>query len=200
MKSSSKNNKNKKNTQTKTYVEYSTPNKIQNFSFILKKISDFFIYFSNNNDIEENNDNEPEKEQNNKKIKLKKSSIKRIFNMLKIPYTNISPYIEISFSYVKSETVTNTITTFNIDYKSVMKIVDIFFVLIGNEEEDIEINKKSINKIFNLLELQMNERLNLMQFYEVDEDIIYEEEEEEEEKEALNANNKKYTQNKKKKK
>ena len=198
MKSSSKKNKNKKNTQAKTIVEYSTPNKIQNFSFILKKISDFFIFFPNNNNIEENNDNEPEKEQNNKKIKLKKSSIKRIFNMLKIPYANISPYVEISFSYVKSETVTNTITTFNIDYKSVMKIVDNFFVLIGNEEDDIEINKKSVNKIFNLLELQMNERLNLMQFYEVDEDIIYEEEEEEEE-EALKENNKKYTQNKNKK-
>ena len=194
MKTTSKKKKNQKTSKTTTVTEFSTPKKNPNFPFILKMVTDFFIYFPNNNIEQENYENNIENEENNNKIKIKKNSIKRIFKMLKMPYHSISPFIEFSFSYVKSETVTNTITTFNIDYKSVNKIVDKFYVIIENEENDIEINKKTMNKIFKLLDLPMNERLNLLQFYEVDEDVIYEEEEEQDEEQTIS--NKK-TKNKK---
>ena len=117
-----------------------------------------------------------------------------MFDMLQIPFKNIIPYIEFSFSYVKSETVTNTITTFNIEYKKIMKIIENFYIQFGNEE-DVEINKKSLNKIFNLIGLPANKRLNFMQFYEVDEDVIYEEEEEEDDIEK-NTSIRKFTNNK----
>lgn len=166
--------------ETSTYTEYSTPKKAPNFAAILPRVTNFLVYFPNYNIEQENFENEGENPESNQKIKLKKPSIKKIFNMLSIPYKNITPYLEFSFSYIKSETVTNTITTFNIDYKSVMKIIDKFYIIVGNEEEDIGISKKSMNKIFNMLQIPMNERLSLIQFYEVDEDIVYEEEEDDE--------------------
>ena len=196
MKFNSKNNEKSTNTKTTTYTEYSTPKKKPNFSHILPKKTNFLIYFPTNNNNDQNYDNDLENEENSQKIKLKKKSIKKIFNMMKIPYKNISPFIEFSFSYIKSETVTNTITTFKIDYKSIFKIVDNFYIQFGNEEDDIGINKKSMNKIFNLIGLPANDRLNLMQFYEVDEDIVYEEEEEEDDDDKNNKN--KYKNNKNK--
>ena len=101
---------------------------------------------------------------------------------MNIPYKNISPFIEFSYSYIKSETVTNTITTFNLDYRTIFKFIDNLNIQFENNDEDLEINKKSMNKIFNLIGLPANERLNLMQFYEVDEEIVYEEDEEGDEK------------------
>ena len=177
------NNEKSRRTKTTTHTEYSTLKKMPNVSNILPKTSNFFIYFPKNKDKEENYDEDLEDQDNNQKIKLKKYSIKKIFNMQKIPFKAISPYVVFSFSYVQSETVTNTITTFKIDYKKVMKMVDNFYIQFGEEDEDIGIKKKSMDKIFNLLGLPINQRLNLMQFYEVDEDIVYEEEEEEDEEE-----------------
>ena len=182
------NYKEKPKIKTTTHKELYTPKKRPNFSLILPNVKNFWVYFPSSK-IDEDSFNDLENEDNSKKIKLKKNSVKKIFNLLKIPYKNIAPLIEFSFSYVKSETVTNTITTFNIDYKTIMKIIDSFYIQPKNQEEDIEINKKSINKIFNLIGLPINQRLNLMQFYEVDEDVIYEEEEEEEE--DKNVSNKK---------
>ena len=180
--------------KTTTSKEYYTPSKRPNFSIILPRASNFWVYFPTTNIDEENYNDENEIDQNSKKIKLKKSSVKKMFDMLQIPFKNIIPYIEFSFSYVKSETVTNTITTFNIEYKTIMKIIENFYIQFGNEE-DVEINKKSLNKIFNLIGLPANKRLNFMQFYEVDEDVIYEEEEEEDDIEK-NTSIRKFTNNK----
>ena len=144
---------------TSTHKEYSTPKKMPNFSSILPQASNFYVCFPKNNAEEENYDDELENEENNSKIKLRKYSIKKIFNMQRIPYKNISPYVVFTFSYVQSETVTNTITTFKIDYKNVMKMVDNFYIQFGDEEEDIGIKKKSMDKIFNLLGLPINKRL-----------------------------------------
>ena len=190
MKSNLKKEKiNKGKTSTVT-TEFSTPKKRPNFANVLPKITHFFISFSNDNNNEENSDNDSENGDSDQKIKLTKYSLRKIFNMGSIPSNKISSYIDFIFSYIKSETVTNTITTFNIDYKSVMKITDKFYIQFENEEEDIGISKKSLNKIFNLLGLPINERLNLLQFYEVDEDSLYEEEEEEEDDDNSNDKNK----------
>ena len=136
----SKNNAKTFKSKTTTQREYYTPSKRPNFSMILPKSSNFWVYFPDSNIDQDNYDDEIENEENSKKIKLKKSTVKKIFDMQGIPFKNIIPYIEFSFSYVKSETVTNTITTFNIEYKTIMKIIDNFYIQFGNEE-DIEINK-----------------------------------------------------------
>ena len=191
MKIYSKNSsENKTITKTSTYSEYSTPKKKPNFSFILPKKTNYLIYFPINNENDENYDGDLENEENERKINLKKNSIKKIFNMMNIPYKNISPFIEFSYSYIKSETVTNTITTFNLDYRTIFKFIDNLNIQFENNDEDLEINKKSMNKIFNLIGLPANERLNLMQFYQVDEDIVYEEEEEDDVKTNKKSNKK----------
>ena len=98
--------------------------------------------------------------------------------MLRIPQSNMSPFIVFTFTYVQSETVTNTITTFKIDYKKVMRLMEYFYIQIPKNEEDIEISKKTLLKIFDMLQLTQNEKLSLMQFFQVEEDVEYDEEEE----------------------
>ena len=139
-------------------------------SSILPDISEFYISFPNSELTDLTN--------NNQKIKMKKNQIYKIFSMLKIPQSKMSPYILFSFTYVKSEMVTNTVTTFQIDYKKVMRLTDYFYIqLVKNNDEDIEISKKSLLKIFDMLRLSTNDRLSLMQFFQVDEDVEIDEDE-----------------------
>ena len=142
-------------------------------SEILPEIKEFYISFPNN-DQEEDSENETQ----NEKIKLPKNSIYQIFRMLRIPQSNMSPYIVFTFTYVQSETVTNTITTFKIDYKKVMRLMDYFYIQIPKNDEDIEISKKTLLKIFDMLRLTQNEKLSLMQFFQVEEDVEYDDDEE----------------------
>ena len=94
MKIYSKNNSENKTTRkTTTYSEYSTPKKKPNFSFILPKKNNFLVYFPSNNENDESYDGDLENEENERKIQLKKNSIKKIFNMMNIPYKNISLFI-----------------------------------------------------------------------------------------------------------
>ena len=74
MKTTSKKKKNQKTSKTTTVTEFSTPKKNPNFPFILKMVTDFFIYFPNNNIEQENYENKIENEENNNKIKIKKNS------------------------------------------------------------------------------------------------------------------------------
>ena len=142
-------------------------------SEILPEIQEFYISFPNNEEEED-----PENENQNEKIKLKKSSIYQIFRMLCIPQSNMSPYIVFTFTYVQSETVTNTIATFKIDYKKVMRLMDYFYIQLPKSEEDIEISKKTLLKIFDMLRLTQNEKLSLMQFFQVEEDVEIDDDEE----------------------
>ena len=153
--------------QSSPKQNYSTKTNENNsilFSSILPNISEFYVFFPNSGKVDLTD--------NKKKIKMKKNQILKIFFMLDISELKISPYILFSFTQVKTEMVSNIITTFNIDYKKVMQISDYFYIqIVKNNDDDIEISKKSLLKIFDLLLLSTNNRLSLIKFFQVDEDI-----------------------------
>ena len=153
-------------------------------SAIMPNIKEFYISFMD--DDAQNNDNNDDLDEENKKVKIKKSDLYKIFKMTKIPKGEISPYILFSFTSVRSEIVTNTIKAYKIDYKKLVKLIQYFYIQFGNDEDrTIEMDKKSILKIFELLGLTPNEQLSFLQFFEVDEEIEYEEEEDDEDDELF---------------
>ena len=148
-------------------------------SAIMPNIKEFYISFIE--DEAHNNDNNDDLDEENKKVKIKKSDLYKIFKMTKTPKGEISPYILFSFTSVRSEIVTNTIKAYKIDYKKLIKLIQYFYIQFDNDEDrTIEMDKKSILKIFELLGLTPNEQLSFLQFFEVDEEIEYEEEEDDE--------------------
>ena len=159
----------------------------------LPNIEELYISFSNpdneQQDIYNYNENTNEIKDESKKIKIRKKDLYKIFKMIKIPKEEVAPYILFSFTSIQSEVVSNITKAYKIDYKKLMNLIKNFNIQLGNEDEKIEVDKNSILKIFDLLGLSQNDRLGLMQFFEVDEGNEEDEEEnEEEEKEKENEN------------
>ena len=194
--SSNKNRKRtKKTTKTTETVQTSSQSINPQLSSILAGVDKFFVNFTkkqenkilsdNEDDLSENQNDEIQNQSNKQKLEIKRKTFRKIFNkMLNLTPQKITSYIIFVFSYVESESVTNTISTFIVDYKTVMHLVNCFYVQITNkknkkdddEEDEIILKMRSLNKIFNLLKLPNNQRLGYLQFFEVDEDIEYEEE------------------------
>lgn len=139
-------------------------------SIILPDVKEFYISFQE----PEITDKEIDVTDNEQKIEIPKKSIYKIFRLLRIPQSRMSPYILFSYTYVQSEIVTNTIKTYKIDYKKVLRLTDFFYIQLTKKNIEIEIEKKSMLKIFELLRLSINERLNIIKFFQV-----YEEKEKE---------------------
>ena len=132
-------------------------------SIILPDVKEFYISFQN----PEITDKEIDITDNEQKLIIPKSSVYKIFRLLRIPQSRMSPYILFSFTYVQSEIVTNTIKTYKIDYKKLLRLTDFFYIQLKKKNIEIEIAKKSMLKIFELLRLSINERLNIIQFFQV---------------------------------
>ena len=160
---------------------------------ILPNVKEFLITFKNN-ELNENDFDE-----NENKIKIDKDVIFKIFEMAKIPKNIMSAYIYFTFTkhrkeydyhktqekidkkeyqkiYKKEyqqEYQRENKKENKIDYDNLLKIINNYYVSFSNddeEKEDIELNKKSLNKIFDLINLPKNERINFLEFYEVEED------------------------------
>ena len=156
-------------------------------SSIMPNIKEFFISFptAGNEQQDNYNYNESNKElkDENKKIKISKKDLFKIFKMIKIPKDEIDPYILFSFTSIKSEVVSNIIKKYKVDFKKLMDLINNCYLQFGNKDDNMEVNKNSIMKIFDQLGLSPNNRLSYLQFYEVDEEVEYEEEEDENESE-----------------
>ena len=146
----------------------------------MPKIKEYYISFQKDSNMDYNENDNIITDQN-KKIKINKNDLYKLFKMIKIPRDEINPYILFSFTSIKSEIVTNTIKTYKLDYNKLKKLIQYFYIQLGNKNENIEINKDSLLKIFDLLGITPNERLSLIQFFEVDEESEYYEENENEE-------------------
>ena len=144
-------------------------------SEIMPKIKEYYISFQKDSNMDYNENDNIITDQN-KKIKINKNDLYKLFKMIKIPRDEINPYILFSFTSIKSEIVTNTIKTYKLDYNKLKKLIQYFYIQLGNKNENIEINKDSLLKIFDLLGITPNERLSLIQFFEVDEESEYYEE------------------------
>ena len=151
-------------------------------SKIMPNKKEFYISFPENETQKNIKYNVDNIRNENKKIKLRKKDLYKILKMSKIPKDEIDPYILFSFTSIKSELVSSPVKTYKIDYNNLLNTIQNFYILLGDGDEDIEISKDSMNKIFDLLGISPNDRLKFLQFFEVDEEIEYEEEENEEEK------------------
>lgn len=141
-------------------------------------------YTNNQNKIDYTyNENDNELNEKNKKIKLRKKDLYKILKMSNISKDEINPYILYSFTSIKTEVITNTSKAYKIDYNKLKETINNYIIQLGNKEDNednIEVNQKSMKKIFDLLNKSPNDRLRLIQFYEVDEETDEEEEIEEE--------------------
>ena len=151
-------------------------------SLIMPNIKEFVISFPNlyNHDNKNSKDKQNETIDNNKKIKINKNDLFKIYKMSKTPKEDLNSYILFSFTTIKSEIVTNIIKTYKLDYNELKKLIPKYYIQIPNKENSIEIDKNTLKKIFDLLSIIPNERLSLMQFYEVDDENESENEDEEE--------------------
>ena len=150
-------------------------------SEIMPKIKEYYISFQKDSNMDYNESDNIITDQN-KKIKINKEDLYKLFKMINIQRDEINPYILFSFTSIKSEIVTNTIKAYKLDYNKLKKLIQYFYIQLGNKNENIEINKDSLLKIFDLLGITPNERLSLIQFFEVDEESEYYDEDESEEK------------------
>ena len=147
--------------------------KINPATTILPNVNEFYISFKNSDDEEENESDDME---NSKRVKIDKDSMYKIFKMAKIPKSHIGTYILFSFMLLQNDVSTKNKNNQKINYKKLLKLIENFYVSFPNdddddeEENDIELNKQSLNKIFDLIDLPINDRLNLLQFYEVEEE------------------------------
>ena len=186
---------NSKNIMPTTFTEIIESREQNNLPFFgdMPNIKDFYISFIDpynllqssadlNYNVNNNEITEPQK-----KIKIRKKDLYKIFKMTKFPKDEINPYITFSFTSIKSEIVRNTSKVYKLDYNKLRRLIQFYYVQPRNKDSNIEIDQKSLMKIFDLLNLNPNERLNRIQFYEVGEEVEYEEEEEEEESEVANS-------------
>ena len=156
-----KQTQNKKKQVQKSKLVQEPENLSAPISTILTYIKKFYISFQ---DIELT-DKEIDID-NIQKIIIPKNTIYKIFQLLDISKSRMIPYILFSFTSVESEIVSNTIKIHKIDYEKLLKFADFFYILTKKNIE-IKIAKKSILKIFELLQLSINERLNIIQFLQI---------------------------------
>ena len=156
-----KQTQNKKKQEQKSKLVQEPENLSAPISTILTYIKEFYISFQ---DIELT-DKEIDID-NIQKIIIPKNTIYKIFQLLDISKSRMIPYILFSFTSVESEIVSNTIKIHKIDYEKLLKFADFFYILTKKNIE-IKIAKKSILKIFELLQLSINERLNIIQFLQI---------------------------------
>ena len=156
-----KQTQNKKKQEQKSKLVQEPENLSAPISTVLTYIKKFYISFQ---DIELT-DKEIDID-NIQKIIIPKNTIYKIFQLLDISKSRMIPYILFSFTSVESEIVSNTIKIHKIDYEKLLKFADFFYILTKKNIE-IKIAKKSILKIFELLQLSINERLNIIQFLQI---------------------------------
>ena len=101
-------------------------------------------------------------------ISIKKKSFEKIFDLLDIKNDNILPYL--FFIYTTSE-ITRHVETqihYNIKYEELIKIIKYFYILIG--ENNIQLNINSIDKILSMNEIEKSQRVEYFDIFNVDEE------------------------------
>jgi endonuclease/exonuclease/phosphatase family metal-dependent hydrolase len=101
-------------------------------------------------------------------ISIKKKSFEKIFDLLDIKNDNILPYL--FFIYTTSE-ITKHVETqihYNIKYEELIKIIKYFYILIG--ENNIQLNINSIDKILSMNEIEKSQRVEYFDIFNVDEE------------------------------
>ena len=159
----------KKARNTNTEIERADDNTFQIVSSeILPKAGEFLVSFPRYKNLPKK---EGQDEDENKCI-LSNNDLQKIFGMVRKGPAETSPYILFSFSYVHTDVISDTVTSFKIDYRLLMYLVNFFHIRFPNDRV-VKIRKESLIKIFDLLNLPINDRIALMRFFLVEENTIY---------------------------
>ena len=152
-----------------TEIERADDNTFQIVSSeILPRAGEFLVSFPRYKNLPKK---EGQDEDENKAI-LSNNDLQKIFGMVRKGPAETSPYILFSFSYVHTDVISDTITSFKIDYRLLMYLVNFFHIRFPNDHV-VRIRKESLIKIFDLLNLPINDRIALMRFFLVEENTVY---------------------------
>ena len=150
-------------------IERADDNTFQTVSaYILPKAGEFQVSFpkkknSRKKQIDDSDEN---------KVIISNNDLMKIFGMVRKGPAETSPYVLFSFSYIHTDVISDTITTFKIDYRLLMYLVNFFHMRFPNDRV-VKIRKESLIKIFELLNLPINDRIALMRFFLVEESVVY---------------------------
>jgi len=159
----------KKPRNTNTEIERADDNTFQIVSSeILPRAGEFLVSFPRYKNLPKK---EGQDEDENKAI-LSNNDLQKIFGMVRKGPAETSPYILFSFSYVHTDVISDTVTSFKIDYRLLMYLVNFFHIRFPNDRV-VKIRKESLIKIFDLLNLPINDRIALMRFFLVEENTVY---------------------------
>jgi len=109
------------------------------------------------------------KVENISKINLDIASIKRIIKLANIDESEILIYILFYNTTINLETSTENLVTYNINYDTLMDIINFFFI--NCKDEYFKIKKNSLRKLLKMCGLYHDEAFKYMNFYEID-DIV----------------------------
>jgi len=139
-------------------------------AYILPKAGEFLVSFPKDNlpatrkqEIEDSDES---------KVVISNNDLMKIFSMIRKGPAETSPYVLFSFSYIHTDVISDTITTFKIDYRLLMYLINFFHMRFPNDRV-VKIKKESLIKIFDLLNLPINDRIALMRFFLVEENTVY---------------------------
>ena len=171
-----KDNENNYNYETQSIQkEQSTENQISNEVIyntvlsLLSKSHEYNIVFSKQAaNFGQYNPNKL-KVENNSKINLDIVSIKKIIKLANIDESEILIYILFYNTTINLETSTENLITYNINYDTLMNIIDCFYI--NCKDEYFKINKNSLKNVYKKCGLTHDEAFKYMNFYEVD-DIV----------------------------
>ena len=111
------------------------------------------------------------KDENISKMTLDIASIKKIIKLANIDESEILIYILFYNTTINLETSTENLVTYNINYNTLMDIINCFYI--NYKDEYFKINKISLKKVYKMSGLTHDEAFKYMNFYEVD-DIVCE--------------------------
>ena len=152
---------------------------------IIKNNEKFYINISNNNVSPSNNENESLADP--QKFPINNKSVQNILKKTNIDQSELNSYILFSFSYIESEKTLQNYTQYKIDYNKLNDTVDNYYVQPSNGNET-KMDKNSVTKIMDMLDLSSNERISLLNFYQTEPN----EETDENKKNLLNSEEPKY--------
>ena len=137
-------------------------------SYILPNAGEFLISFPKNQNLPKKKDDDSDEQ----KVRISNNDLMKIFGMVRKGPAETSPYVLFSFSYIHTDVISDTITSFKIDYRLLMYLINFFHIRFPNERV-VKIRKESLIKIFDLLNLPINDRIALMRFFLVEENTVY---------------------------
>ena len=117
-------------------------------SYILPKAGEFQISFPKNKNVRKKDTDDSDEN----KVIISNNDLMKIFGMVRKGPAETSPYVLFSFSYIHTDVISDTITTFKIDYRLLMYLISFFHIRFPNDRV-VKIRKESLIKIFELLNL-----------------------------------------------